>query len=67
MGGIIVFFMTKNVFSVRLKGLCGTLVLANSKGALREISSTADEIDLKGRHSFILFYLVYLWRTLPPF
>ena len=25
------------------------------------------QTDLKGRHSFILFYPVYIWRTLPPF
>ena len=24
------------------------------------------QTDLKGRHGFILFYFVYMWRTLPP-
>ena len=25
------------------------------------------QTDLTGQHSFILFYCVYMWRTLPPF
>ena len=25
------------------------------------------QTDLKGQHNFMLFYFVYMWRTLPSF
>ena len=48
------------------------------KGALRSFGENVltdclclnklnKQTDLKGQHNVILFYFVYMWRTLPPF
>ena len=37
------------------------------KGALCPIPWLIRQTELKGQHSFMLFYFVYMWWTLPPF
>ena len=59
---------------VQLKGACSfrrerlteVYVVINKISKLSSFSRL-NKTDLKGQHSFILFYFVYMWRTLPPF
>ena len=54
-------------YTVFIHGTKFVLVLLILKCALCSIYRINNkQTDLKGQHTFILFYFVHMWRTLPP-
>ena len=63
------FGISLNAYTVSAKSLKVHYAVFGQEIKIRRgRSSLTDflETDLKGQHTFRLFYFVYMWRTLPP-
>ena len=61
--------MSATVYMAFKGALCcfGREIVITTGTSLSSFSLLKKQVDRKGQHSFILFYFVYMWRTLPPF